>query len=238
MPLPVAVVLALLTGLGAGMVNAVGVTFFRVPPIIMTLGTLGVYRGTMLLVTGGSWIETIPQSIKSVAGWRFLEVPFMVWMAIALAILTAVALRVFKQARNFYAVGDNEEGAYLLGIPVKATVFAAYCLAGLLCRRRLGGLCRADRLRADADRQRPGTQGNRRPRAWRRQPGRRRRHDALGGGRCAVPHRRRQHDDLPQGAGLLEQRGGRRDPARRGRSSTTASAAPSRSSGGGRALRR
>ena len=47
MPLPIAVLLALLTGLGAGMVNAVGVTFFRIPPIIMTLGTLGVYRGSM-----------------------------------------------------------------------------------------------------------------------------------------------------------------------------------------------
>ena len=130
-PLPFAVVLALLTGLGAGMVNAVGVTFFRVPPIIMTLGTLGVHRGMMLLITGGSWIETIPQSIKSVAGWRFIDVPFLVWLTIAMAILTALALRVFKQARFFYAVGDNEDGAYLLGIPVKATVFSAYCLAGL-----------------------------------------------------------------------------------------------------------
>jgi AI-2 transport system permease protein len=124
-------VLALLTGLCAGMVNAVGVTFFRVPPIIMTLGTLGVFRGMMLLITGGSWIETIPQSIKSMAGWSFLDVPFLVWMAVLVAIATAIAMRAFKQARFFYAVGDNEEGAYLLGIPVKATVFAAYCLAGL-----------------------------------------------------------------------------------------------------------
>jgi AI-2 transport system permease protein len=130
-PLPVAVALALVTGLGAGTVNAVGVTVFRVPPIIMTLGTLGVYRGAMLLITGGSWIETIPQSIKSVAGWRFLEVPFLVWMTMVMAIATAIALRAFKQARFFYAVGDNEDGAYLLGIPVKATIFAAYCLAGL-----------------------------------------------------------------------------------------------------------
>lgn len=130
-PLPIAIVLALLTGLGAGMVNAVGVTIFRVPPIIMTLGTLGVYRGTMLLITGGSWIETIPQNIKSMAGWRFLAIPFLVWMTLVVAIATAVALRVFKQARFFYAVGDNEQGAYLLGIPVKATVFSAYCLAGL-----------------------------------------------------------------------------------------------------------
>ena len=130
-PLPAAIVLALLTGLGAGMVNAVGVAIVRIPPIIMTLGALGVYRGLMLLITGGSWIETIPQSIKSVAGWRFLDVSFLVWVTIAIAIATTIALRVLKQARFFYAVGDNEEGAYLLGIPVKATIFTAYCLAGL-----------------------------------------------------------------------------------------------------------
>ena len=130
-PLPAAIVLALLTGLGAGMVNAIGVAIVRVPPIIMTLGALGVYRGLMLLITGGSWIETIPQSIKSVAGWRFLDVSFLVWVTIAIAIATAIALRVLKQARFFYAVGDNEEGAFLLGIPVKATIFTAYCLAGL-----------------------------------------------------------------------------------------------------------
>jgi len=130
-PLPAAIVLALLTGLGAGMVNAIGVAIVRVPPIIMTLGALGVYRGLMLLITGGSWIETIPQSIKSVAGWRFLDVSFLVWVTIAIAIATTIALRVLKQARFFYAVGDNEEGAYLLGIPVKATIFTAYCLAGL-----------------------------------------------------------------------------------------------------------
>ena len=130
-PLPIAIVLTLVTGLGAGMVNAVGVAILRVPPIIMTLGTLGVYRGTMLLITGGSWIETIPQSIKSVAGWRFIDVPFLVWVTIVIAIATAIALRTFKQARFFFAVGDNEQGAYLLGIPVRATIFSAYCLAGL-----------------------------------------------------------------------------------------------------------
>jgi AI-2 transport system permease protein len=130
-PLPAAIVLALLTGLGAGMVNAVGVTVWRIPPIIMTLGTLGVYRGMMLLITGGSWIETIPQTIKSAAGWKLLGTPFLVWLTAAVAIATTVALRTLKQARFLYAVGDNEEGAYLLGIPVRATLFSAYCLAGL-----------------------------------------------------------------------------------------------------------
>ena len=130
-PLPVAIVLALLTGLAAGAVNAVGVTAFRVPPIIMTLGSLGIYRGLMLLITGGSWIETIPHSIKSVAAFRVAGISALVWISLAIAVAVAFALKNLKQARYLYAVGDNEEGAFLLGIPVKATVFSAYCLSGL-----------------------------------------------------------------------------------------------------------
>ena len=60
-----------------------------------------------------------------------LHVPVLVWTTLVLAVVTTLVLRRFKQARYFYAVGDNVEGAYLLGIPVRATTFAAYCLAGL-----------------------------------------------------------------------------------------------------------
>ncbi len=129
--LPAAIGAALATGLAAGAVNAFGITVLRVPPIIMTLGTLGIYRGLMRIITGGSWIENLPQSIKAPNLWHFLGVPFFVWVTLAVLLLTAwVALR-YRPARYFYAVGDNEAGAYLLGLPVRATQFLAYTLAGL-----------------------------------------------------------------------------------------------------------
>ncbi len=128
---PLAILLALLTGLAAGMVNSVGITIFRVPPIIMTLGTLGIYRGLMLIITGGSWIESIPAEFKAMAGWLFLGIRGLIWVTLIIALIVTLLLRQLKQARYFYAVGDNEEGAYLLGIPVKATLFSAYVLAGL-----------------------------------------------------------------------------------------------------------
>jgi AI-2 transport system permease protein len=130
-PLPLAIVLALLTGIAAGAINGVGVTIFKVPPIIMTLGALGVYRGLMLIITGGSWIETIPQSIKSMAGWEFLGVSAFAWTTAVIAIAVALLLRRVKQARFFYAVGDNENGAFLLGVPVRKTILAAYAISGL-----------------------------------------------------------------------------------------------------------
>ncbi len=131
MPLPLAMVCALLTGLACGCVNAAGIVFVGVPPIIMTLGTLGAYRGLMRVLTGGSWIESIPQSIKALAVTRYMSVPLMVWAVVALIIVLAILLSRIKAVRNFYAVGDNREGAYLLGINVRATEFTAYALAGL-----------------------------------------------------------------------------------------------------------
>ena len=130
-PLPASILLALLTGGLAGLLNGVGVAFFKVPPIIMTLGTLGTYRGLMLIITGGSWIETIPQSIKSMAGWKVLGVSVFAWTTFAIVAIVAVLLQRIKQARYFYAVGDNEDGAYLLGVPVRTTLLMAYTLAGL-----------------------------------------------------------------------------------------------------------
>ena len=74
-PVGLAILAALATGILAGAVNAFGITFLRVPPIIMTLGTLGIYRGLMRIITGGSWIENLPQSIKEPNLWSFLGIP-------------------------------------------------------------------------------------------------------------------------------------------------------------------
>jgi AI-2 transport system permease protein len=130
-PLPIAMLSALVTGLACGSFNAAGIVFFGVPPIIMTLGTLGAYRGLMRVLTGGSWIESIPQTIKALAVTRYLSVPVMVWAVAGLVIVLAVLLSRIKAVRSFYAVGDNREGAYLLGINVRATEFTAYALAGV-----------------------------------------------------------------------------------------------------------
>ncbi len=129
--LPLAILLTLIVGLLAGTVNSIGVTFFRVPPIIMTLGTLGMYRGSMLILTGGSWIETIPHNIKSLGKWTVGGIHGFIWITLVILVVTTLILKHFKPARYFYLVGDNEDGALFLGIPIRRTVFAAYSLAGL-----------------------------------------------------------------------------------------------------------
>lgn len=123
--------LTLVVGVAAGAINGVGVAFFRVPPIIMTLGTMGLYRGLMFWITDGSWIEALPRTIKALSGVRFIGVSMFAWVVLGVVVATAVMLRRLKQARYLYAVGDNEEGARLAGLPVRLTQFMAYALAGL-----------------------------------------------------------------------------------------------------------
>ncbi len=129
-PLPLSMLAALATGLVAGMINGFGVAFIGIPPIIMTLGTLGAYRGLMRVLTGGGWIESIPQNIKSFAVTRYFSVPLMVWLMVVVVLVVAFLLSRLKRVRYFYAVGDNADGAFLLGIDVRMTRFWAFSLAG------------------------------------------------------------------------------------------------------------
>lgn len=70
--LPVACVATLLLGLLAGFFNGVLVAWLKIPAIVATLGTLGLYRGIMLLWTGGKWIEGLPETaLRPAAAWRF-----------------------------------------------------------------------------------------------------------------------------------------------------------------------
>lgn len=127
---PLACAIAVGTGLVAGTLSGLGVAVFNVPPIIMTLGVMGGLRGLMPVLTGGSWIDSVPQSVKNLASAKFLGVYAIIWVTLGIVAVTAAILKWSRFARYIYPVGDNEEGAFLLGIPVKRTKFLAYVASG------------------------------------------------------------------------------------------------------------
>ncbi len=127
---PLACGIAVLAGLGAGAVSGIGVAVFNVPPIIMTLGTMGVLRGVMPVLTGGSWVDAVPQPVKSIAAAKLLGVNDVVWLTLLAVVATAALLQWSRAARSIYPVGDNEEGAFLVGIPVRRTKLLAYMASG------------------------------------------------------------------------------------------------------------
>ncbi len=122
---------AILLGAIIGFTNGIGVAKFRVPAIIMTLGMLGIIRGAMLIFTGGKWIEDIPNDFKQLSSIVILGLPIIVWIVLIILLLLYFFLRKVPFGRYFYAVGDNEDGARLIGIPVNKVKIYAFIISGI-----------------------------------------------------------------------------------------------------------
>ena len=130
--LPLAMGFALLIGALAGAFNGLLVVGFRIPAIVATLGTLGLYRGVMLLWTGGKWIEGLPDSLKSLSEPVFLGISSLGWFTLVLLLAGAWLLARTTFGRDFYAVGDNLAAARQLGVAVNRTRMLAFTLNGML----------------------------------------------------------------------------------------------------------
>lgn len=126
-----AVPAVVLIGAGIGLLNGFGVAYLKIPSIIMTLGMLGIVRGCMLLYTKGMWIEDIPNYYKKLSGLKLLGLTLPFWIAVILLLAAHVALKKTRFGQYFYAVGDNFEGARLVGIPVKKVKMLAFILSGM-----------------------------------------------------------------------------------------------------------
>ncbi|MBJ9980585.1 sugar ABC transporter permease [Bacillus sp. S70] len=122
---------AIMLGAIIGFINGIGVAKFRVPAIIMTLGMLGIVRGAMLIFTGGKWIEDIPNDFKQLSSIIILGLPITVWFVFIILLLLYFFLRKVPLGRYFYAVGDNEDGARLIGIPVNKVKIYAFMISGI-----------------------------------------------------------------------------------------------------------
>ena len=125
--LPVAILFAL-----AGAFNGLLVVGLRIPAIVATLGTLGLWRGGMLLWAGGKWIEGLPMSLKALSEPVALGVSPLGIVVLIIAGLGAWTLSRTAFGRDFYAVGDNLAAARQLGVAVNRTRMAAFTINGVL----------------------------------------------------------------------------------------------------------
>ncbi|HBV9688099.1 autoinducer 2 ABC transporter permease LsrC [Klebsiella variicola] len=130
--LATAIAFALAIGALAGAFNGLLVVGLRIPAIVATLGTLGLYRGLMLLWTGGKWIEGLPDSLKSLSEPAFIGVSPLGWLVLALLLAGGWLLSRTAFGRDFYAVGDNLAAARQLGVAVNRTRMLAFTLNGML----------------------------------------------------------------------------------------------------------
>ncbi|MCT4703180.1 autoinducer 2 ABC transporter permease LsrC [Enterobacteriaceae bacterium H20N1] len=142
--LPVAMLFALVIGALAGFFNGVLVVWLRIPAIVATLGTLGLYRGGMLLWTGGKWIEGLPASLKSLSEPVALGISPLGMLVLCLVAVAAWMLARTAFGRDFYAVGDNLAAARQLGVAVNRTRLLAFTFNGMLAAT--GGIIFASQI--------------------------------------------------------------------------------------------
>lgn len=152
------VFVGLLVGLLCGTVNGLGVTLFRLPPFVATLGMMSIARGLAEVITGGFQISGLPDAFQWWGQGHLAGIPVPVVVAVFVLVSTWVFLHATRLGRYIYAVGGNEIAAHLSGVPVgKVKLFAyAYCgllaaLAGLLATARMGSVRPSDALGYELD---------------------------------------------------------------------------------------
>jgi len=140
-PFVLAALLACVVGAVFGLVNATLVSLLKLPSLIVTLGTLTLFRGGLLAFVGTERLRVLPARMTEFSSTQLFTVTsagrqaslhLAVLILVVLAVALALALRRTNWGRNLYAVGGNEEAATRLGVAVTRVRFSAFVLAGTL----------------------------------------------------------------------------------------------------------
>jgi rhamnose transport system permease protein len=132
LPLEVAIVVALATGALAGAVNGWFITRVGVPPLIMTLATLALYRGLAEGISQARSVRGYPEWFFRLGQGDVLGVPTQLWLLLLAIVVSGVVLARTTFGRSLYAIGNNEVAARFSGIPVDRYKLVIYSLSGLL----------------------------------------------------------------------------------------------------------
>jgi rhamnose transport system ATP-binding protein len=121
-------------GLACGLFNGIVITRGAVPAIVVTLGTLSIYRGLVSMWAAGHQIsaDQVPNSWLAVTSLRVAGVPAVVIIAVLVMLVAALVLKRTTIGRELFAIGSNPEAASLVGIRVHRRRLGAFAVAGLL----------------------------------------------------------------------------------------------------------
>ncbi|MDN3241440.1 ABC transporter permease [Glycomyces tritici] len=134
--IPIIAVVAAAIGLGAvlGLVNGVIVAVAKVPALVITLGTLYIYRGVFLTWAGSDRINAsdLPDDFLALGSAQIASVPVLSIAALAVLIAVGYHLYYSRGGREMYAIGSDPDAARLYGLPVTRRVIGAFVLSGAL----------------------------------------------------------------------------------------------------------
>jgi len=132
-PVIVGVATAIAIGFACGLLNGIAVARLRIPPFIVTLGAMGIYRGIALLITDGKAVVGLPSGFGYLAEGSLLGVvPIPLLVVLIVSIATHFLLANTQPGRYCYAIGSNIEAARYAGIRVSKYQVLFYVLLGVL----------------------------------------------------------------------------------------------------------
>lgn len=137
-PLVLMILAGMATGLLLGLINGALIAFLGIPPIVVTLGTLAVYRGMIIILAGGDQVNASEMSaaFQGFPKAALLGLTSPVWIAIVVSIIFYLFLSFTRAGRNLYAVGGNPVAARYCGISQSRQELLAYAITGVV-----SGLC-------------------------------------------------------------------------------------------------
>ncbi|NNE89688.1 MAG: ABC transporter permease [Silicimonas sp.] len=133
-PVPVILAVAVALGTALGMFNGLLVWKLGIPPIVVTLGTMTIFRGVIFLLSDGKWVNSHEMSpaFKAFPRAEILGLPVLSWIAIVVVVLFTIVMTRTTLGRAFYAAGGNPHAATYAGIDVGKTQFWAFTISGAL----------------------------------------------------------------------------------------------------------
>ena len=127
-----AIGMALVAGVVAGLLNGSLVAFLGIQPIVATLGLFVAGRGVALAFTNGRLVEIFDPTLEALGRERLLGIPISAVIAVILAIAIAVVVRRTSFGRNIIAIGGNRRAAVGAGLPVRPVIVSVYIICGVL----------------------------------------------------------------------------------------------------------
>lgn len=134
LPIPVIIAIAVMLGAFMGAINGVLVWKLSIPPIVVTLGTMTIFRGIIFLISDGKWVNSHEMSPAFTGFPRtvLLGLPVLSWVAIITVIVFGIMMARTQFGRSIFAVGGNPHAAVYTGINVGKTQFWAFVASGAL----------------------------------------------------------------------------------------------------------
>lgn len=126
------VIIALMVGLAAGLLNGLLISRLRIIPILATLGTGQVFGGLALVLTGGPAIVGYPQTWNWIGTGKILGLATPFWVMIAVAVVVAILLRRTNLGVNLMLIGTNARAAIFAGIRSSRMILYSYAMSGVL----------------------------------------------------------------------------------------------------------